>query len=83
MRLSPEGFYEVSVEYAHTSALGEKFSLSTDQVVRALEEDNNHRRLNPKPKNNEMGMELEQEGPDITYGPDSEVDLGSDDDETL
>lgn len=78
VHLSNEGFYEVAIEYDHRSLLASGCGLQIEDVNQALMKDNLQRR-NAREDSNNMGME-EDEGPDVSFDPEVEDDLGSDED---
>lgn len=80
-----EGLIEVNVEYSHLSALGAGCGLPIEAVARALDDDNEQRNSDQTPHSDEtvdlemdLGMDADNlEGPDISFDPDSGVDLDS------
>lgn len=74
---SPEGLIQVDVHYSHLAALGAGCGLPTEVVNRALEEDNLQRASSLSPVPNDLDMDLDREGPDVTFDPESGEELDS------
>lgn len=76
-QLNQEGFYEVTVEYSHASILAQGCGVSDEAVSQALIADNQQRK---EEMERTRDMEVEDEGPDVTFDPDLEDDLESSED---
>ena len=75
--LNKEGFYEVRVQYSHSSRLAKGCGFTVDDVDQALNEDNQQRREEVE-KNREM--DTEDEGPDLSYDADLQDESESEED---
>lgn len=75
-QLTPEGFYEIAVQYSHSALLAAGCGLPVEEVTRALFDDNNQRMMDQEAKGN---TEEEEEGPDICYDTDND-EMGSGED---
>lgn len=78
-----DGLIQVDVQYSHVAALGMGCGLPTERVSEALDEDNLQRRLSSPPEASLPEMDLDQEGPDVTFDLDSDDNLDSEEDVEL
>lgn len=69
-QLNTEGFYNVTVEYSHRSQLASGCGVQIEEVDQALLDDNQQRRAEMEYNFDRDGNE--EEGPDISFDPETE-----------